>query len=188
MCRLISRELNLRLSTLSRPKHISKPLAHLSSSDKRLTCWARPIISPSSSRYLSQYRRPRPESPTTTSNDTTSSGTRANNIASGSSSLKTTIREDIYTLPNLLTLSRLLAAPLIGYLVLSGSHGWALTLFAYAGVTDLLDGYIARRWNRTTVLGTILDPMADKCLMTISTVCLTVTGAMPGRSYTFAIK
>ncbi|KAK0646343.1 CDP-alcohol phosphatidyltransferase-domain-containing protein [Cercophora newfieldiana] len=87
--------------------------------------------------------------------------------------------ENIYTLPNLLTASRLVAAPFIGYCILHGHHTWALGLFAYAGITDLLDGWIARRWNQGTVIGTIIDPMADKTLMTILTVTLAIQGALP---------
>ncbi|MCJ1251994.1 hypothetical protein MMC30_009232 [Trapelia coarctata] len=93
--------------------------------------------------------------------------------------------ENIYTLPNILTFSRLLAAPLIGYLVLHDSHAWAIGLFAYAGITDLVDGWIARRWGLQTVVGTVIDPMADKTLMTVVTVCLAVKGAMPGRLEAF---
>ncbi|KAM0428218.1 hypothetical protein ACHAPT_007119 [Fusarium lateritium] len=89
------------------------------------------------------------------------------------------LHEDIYTLPNILTFTRLAAAPVIGYLVLHDQHAWAVGLFAYAGVTDLLDGWIARRWNCKTVVGTVIDPMADKTLMTILTVCLAVKGALP---------
>lgn len=92
------------------------------------------------------------------------------------------LHEDIYTIPNFLTLTRLIAAPVVGYLVLHDAHAWAVGLFAYAGVTDLLDGWIARRWNRKTVVGTVIDPMADKALMTILTVCLAIKGALP-RAY-----
>ncbi|KAI9697927.1 MAG: hypothetical protein M1836_004279 [Candelina mexicana] len=87
--------------------------------------------------------------------------------------------ENIYTVPNILTFSRLLAAPVVGYLVLHDYHIWAVCLFAYAGITDLVDGYIARRWNLQTIVGTVIDPMADKTLMTILTVCLAVKGALP---------
>lgn len=89
-------------------------------------------------------------------------------------------REDIYTLPNLLTASRLVAAPFIGYCILHDHHTWALGLFAYAGITDLLDGWIARKWNQGTVVGTVIDPMADKALMTVLTVALAMKGALPG--------
>ncbi|KAF4336245.1 CDP-diacylglycerol-glycerol-3-phosphate 3-phosphatidyltransferase [Fusarium beomiforme] len=89
------------------------------------------------------------------------------------------LHEDIYTLPNILTFTRLVAAPIIGYLVLHDQHAWAVGLFAYAGVTDLLDGWIARRWDSKTVVGTVIDPMADKTLMTILTICLAAKGALP---------
>jgi len=89
------------------------------------------------------------------------------------------LHEDIYTIPNALTFTRLVAAPIVGYLVLHDHHAWAAGLFAYAGITDLVDGWIARKWNRKTVVGTIIDPMADKALMTILTVCLAVKGALP---------
>ena len=92
---------------------------------------------------------------------------------------KTTRRENIYTIPNLLTASRLVAAPFIGYCILHDYHAWTLGLFAYAGITDALDGWIARRWNLGTVVGTIIDPMADKTLMTVLTVGLAMKGALP---------
>jgi cardiolipin synthase (CMP-forming) len=94
--------------------------------------------------------------------------------------LPLTPHENIYTLPNILTASRLIAAPAIGYLVLHDMHAWALGLFAYAGITDLVDGWIARRWELQTVVGSVVDPMADKVLMTVLTVALAVKGAMPG--------
>ncbi|POS87362.1 cardiolipin synthase-like protein, partial [Erysiphe pulchra] len=50
---------------------------------------------------------------------------------------------------------------------------------SYAAITDLIDGWIARRWALKTVIGTVIDPMADKMLMTILTVCLAIKGALP---------
>jgi cardiolipin synthase len=93
------------------------------------------------------------------------------------------LHEDIYNLPNFLTFTRLLAAPVIGYFILHDANVWAVGLLAYAGVTDLLDGWIARRWDRKTVVGTVIDPMADKTLMTVLTVCLAVKGALPGNFF-----
>ncbi|KAK4185355.1 putative cardiolipin synthase [Podospora australis] len=90
-----------------------------------------------------------------------------------------TKRENIYTIPNWLTASRIIAAPFIGYCILHDHHTWALGLFAYAGITDLLDGWIARRWKLQTVVGTIIDPMADKMLMTVLVVALATKGALP---------
>ncbi|MCJ1256862.1 hypothetical protein MMC24_004687 [Lignoscripta atroalba] len=93
--------------------------------------------------------------------------------------LSLTPHENIYTIPNILTFTRLLSAPLVGYLVLHDYHAWAVGLFAYAGITDLVDGWIARKWKLQTVVGTVIDPMADKMLMTILTGCLAWTEALP---------
>jgi hypothetical protein len=93
--------------------------------------------------------------------------------------------ENIYTVPNILTFSRLVAAPLVGYFLVHDHHAAALSLFVYAGLTDLVDGYIARRYNLQTVVGTIIDPMADKLLMTIGVACLAVNGSIPGRTPSF---
>ena len=101
---------------------------------------------------------------------------------------KTTRRENIYTIPNLLTASRLVAAPFIGYCILHDYHAWTLGLFAYAGITDALDGWIARRWNLGTVVGTIIDPMADKTLMTVLTVGLAMKGALPGMATPLPVR
>jgi cardiolipin synthase len=90
-----------------------------------------------------------------------------------------TPHENIYTIPNILTVSRLIATPAIGYLVLHDQHAWAVGLFAYAGITDLIDGWVARRWNLQTVVGSVIDPMADKFLMTVLVGCLAVKGALP---------
>ena len=95
-------------------------------------------------------------------------------------SLPTALHENIYNLPNALTFSRLIAAPVIGYLIVQDQHLAALSLFVYAGVTDLVDGWIARKWKLQTVVGTVIDPMADKSLMTVVTVALAVKGTLPG--------
>ena len=79
-----------------------------------------------------------------------------------------------------LIFSRLLAAPVVGYLIVQDQHFAALSLFVYAGVTDLIDGWIARRWKLQTVVGTVIDPMADKILMTVVTVALAMKGTLPG--------
>jgi cardiolipin synthase len=76
----------------------------------------------------------------------------------------------------------------VGYCILNGHHGWAFGLFAYAGITDLLDGWIARKWNLGTVVGTIIDPLADKTLMTVLTVTLAMQGSLPGKPCTCVIR
>jgi cardiolipin synthase len=67
----------------------------------------------------------------------------------------------ILTVANQLTLLRMGLAPLLVVLVLSRELGWALLVFVVAGITDLLDGLIARVGRQKTTLGAMLDPVAD---------------------------
>ena len=75
--------------------------------------------------------------------------------------------------PNLLTLLRLFLIPFLVISLLDHRNALALSLFLLAGLSDALDGYIARRWKLTTRLGQYLDPIADKLML--STLFLTVT-------------
>src|SRR5215468_8393236 len=84
----------------------------------------------------------------------------------------------ILTLANQLTLLRMGLAPLLVVLVLSGRLRSALAVFFVAGVTDLLDGLIARWGQQQTTLGAMLDPVADKILLTSSFVALTWTSGL----------
>lgn len=90
-----------------------------------------------------------------------------------------TPHENIYNIPNFLTVTRLVAAPAIAYLVLHDQHTWALALFAYAGITDMIDGWMARKWKLQTVVGSVIDPGADKALMIVLITTLAVKGALP---------
>lgn len=76
------------------------------------------------------------------------------------------------TLPNVLTLLRILAIPFFAIALWYGHLGKACALFAAAGFTDLLDGYIARTFDMKSDLGAILDPVADKLLMTTAFVLM----------------
>ena len=77
---------------------------------------------------------------------------------------------------NQLTLLRMFLIPAFVILVVYGHLGWALTVFVVAGVTDALDGLIARRSGQGTSLGAWLDPMADKLLLVTTFVVLTLPG------------
>ena len=79
-------------------------------------------------------------------------------------------------LANQLTLLRMLLIPAFVLLVIYGALGWALAVLLVAGVTDALDGLIARRAGQKTTLGAWLDPMADKLLLTSAFVVLTLPG------------
>ncbi|MFD7106105.1 CDP-alcohol phosphatidyltransferase family protein [Streptomyces celluloflavus] len=91
----------------------------------------------------------------------------------------------VLTVPNALSALRVAGVPVFLWLVLQpyfGSpslDGWAIALLAISGVTDYLDGKLARRWNQVTRLGQILDPAADR-LYTISTLlALLLRGVIP---------
>ena len=85
------------------------------------------------------------------------------------------------TTANQLTLFRLLLVPGLVLLVLYGFNGWALVTFIVAGVTDVLDGEIARRAGQRTRLGALLDPMADKLLLVSTFVVLTMPLGLPNQ-------
>jgi len=76
------------------------------------------------------------------------------------------------TLANQLTIFRMVMIPLLITLLLGNLHGWALLVFILAGVTDALDGLIARRYRQSSNIGAFLDPMADKLLMTACFIVL----------------
>lgn len=82
----------------------------------------------------------------------------------------------VLTYANQLTLLRMLLIPAFVILVVYGHLGWALTVFVTAGVTDGLDGLIARLAGQRTQLGAWLDPMADKLLLATTFVVLTLPG------------
>jgi cardiolipin synthase (CMP-forming) len=78
------------------------------------------------------------------------------------------------TLPNILTIGRMVLIPLLITLILSNHPGWALLVFILAGVTDALDGLVARRYRQSSRLGAFLDPTADKLLLTACFIVLSI--------------
>ncbi len=87
--------------------------------------------------------------------------------------------EPILTVANQLTILRMALAPALVVAVLSHEFTWALVVFVVAGVTDLLDGLIARLGDQQTALGATMDPIADKLLMASSFVALTWGAGVP---------
>ena len=80
----------------------------------------------------------------------------------------------VLTVANQLTLLRMLLIPALVILVVYGLNGWALIVLIAAGLTDALDGILARWWGQRTTLGALLDPMADKLLLISTFVVLTI--------------
>ncbi len=85
----------------------------------------------------------------------------------------------IVTLPNILTVIRMVLIPVFVSLLFYQKFGWALITFLVAGVTDGLDGLLARRFDQKSQLGTILDPIADKLLLVASFIVLSLPAIIP---------
>ncbi|MBY0336026.1 MAG: CDP-alcohol phosphatidyltransferase family protein [Acetobacteraceae bacterium] len=83
------------------------------------------------------------------------------------------------TLPNLITLARLCAVPATVWVILQGRLDLAFLLFVAAGVSDAIDGWLARAWNARSVIGAMLDPVADKALLVCVYVTLAAIGVLP---------
>ncbi|BCM82656.1 CDP-alcohol phosphatidyltransferase family protein [Methylobacterium indicum] len=82
-------------------------------------------------------------------------------------------------LPNLITAARLALVPVVVAAIAREAWGAAFLLFALAGISDGIDGFLARRYSLETRLGAILDPLADKTLMLAVLVSLTLAGLVP---------
>lgn len=95
------------------------------------------------------------------------------------------------SLPNLLTYGRIVAVPAVAGLLFLPNDGWArwsaLAIYVLAGVTDFLDGWLARAWEQQSALGRMLDPIADKLLIAASLFMLAADGTIGEWSLVAAI-
>jgi cardiolipin synthase len=83
------------------------------------------------------------------------------------------------TIPNLITLARILLTPLFIILLIQGQYRKGLIIFLLAGLSDLADGLVARMWQQKSPLGAYLDPLADKLLMSSSFITLSISHVIP---------
>jgi cardiolipin synthase len=84
------------------------------------------------------------------------------------------------TIPNAITLFRLLLVPVVFFIIISGGDRLlAFALFAFAGLTDLIDGYIARKTNTVTEFGKAIDPLVDRLLLICGVLALFILGILP---------
>ena len=104
--------------------------------------------------------------------------------ASGKAGMSTGADAQMATrLPNVLTYARIAAVPLVVACLLAGGDEWrwiALAIFIAAGITDYLDGFLARLWSQQTSLGRMLDPIADKLLVAAVLLMLASDGTITG--------
>lgn len=120
---------------------------------------------PSSSSSLS--------TPSTTPISTNTTITRGTNGDNAPSSSPPYIPDRYLTVPNIMTMIRMLLAPHVGYCILSNDYQFAFYTALVAGILDGLDGWVARKWtNQASVIGSYLDPLADKLLIITATITL----------------
>ncbi|CAB1114340.1 unnamed protein product [Ectocarpus sp. CCAP 1310/34] len=85
----------------------------------------------------------------------------------------------VWTVPNMITMGRIAFCPVLAGLIVTSQHELALAGLLAASLTDWLDGYIARKWKQTSVLGGFLDPLADKVMVTTVALALGQQGIVP---------
>jgi len=83
------------------------------------------------------------------------------------------------SIPNFVTLARIILVPVIVWAIVSNQMEIAFALFVIAGISDAVDGFLAKRFNMTSDLGALLDPLADKALLVSIYVALGVLGEVP---------
>lgn len=83
------------------------------------------------------------------------------------------------SIPNLITLARILTVPVLVWAIIAGEMQLAFLLFLAAGISDAVDGFLAKRFGMATELGAYLDPLADKVLIVSIYVALGITGGLP---------
>lgn len=93
--------------------------------------------------------------------------------------MTTRTQDRVLTIPNALSLGRLLGVPLFFWLVLAEHDGWAIGLLMLAGISDWADGKLARMLDQTSKLGTMLDPLADRLYIFATLIGLTVRDIVP---------
>jgi cardiolipin synthase (CMP-forming) len=82
-------------------------------------------------------------------------------------------------IPNLITLGRIILVPIVVWAIASSQMEIAFVVFIVAGVSDAVDGFLAKRFNMTSELGALLDPLADKALLVSIYIALGISGAIP---------
>ncbi len=84
------------------------------------------------------------------------------------------------SIPNLITLGRILLVPVVVWAITAGEMRIAFVLFLAAGISDAVDGFLAKRFGMATELGAYLDPLADKAMLVSIYVALGIADAVPG--------
>jgi cardiolipin synthase len=89
-------------------------------------------------------------------------------------------RDGRVSIPNIITLGRILLVPVVIWAIAADQMQIAFAVFVVAGLSDAIDGFLAKRFNMSSELGALLDPLADKALLVSIFVALGIVGAVPG--------
>lgn len=116
---------------------------------------------------------------TSTPSESVGSNSAGSNPAGSHAAVPTPVSSRVCTVPNVLSLLRLLLVPVFLYLLADGHDVWALLVLAFSSGTDFLDGYIARRFNQITRLGQLLDPAADRLYIFAALIGLALRDLVP---------
>lgn len=108
-----------------------------------------------------------------------SEATRVAQRVHSEESVRNRIRKEIWTVPNMITISRIVASPFLALAIVWDMREVALAGCIAAGISDWADGYIAKNYNQMTVLGGMLDPIADKVMIGCLTCGLALKGLLP---------
>jgi CDP-diacylglycerol--glycerol-3-phosphate 3-phosphatidyltransferase len=90
--------------------------------------------------------------------------------------------QEFWNLPNMITVARILVIPIFVWFIYDGDPWYsvlAASVFTFAAVSDVIDGFLARRWNMITVTGKLLDPLADKLIVAAALVMMVRLGRIP---------
>ena len=100
-------------------------------------------------------------------------------FSSSQSRVARQLLKEAQTIPNILSFTRLFSTPGLGYLIYSEQYPAAIVCCFFSGILDWLDGYLARKWNQHTVLGSFIDPLADKVFVGVLVGTLTIKQEFP---------
>ncbi len=89
------------------------------------------------------------------------------------------LSDAVWTIPNVISALRIVLIVVFTVLLATHHDAWAIAALAVAGISDFLDGYLARRWNQVTKLGRVLDPAADRILTVAVVIGLALRGIVP---------
>jgi cardiolipin synthase len=96
-----------------------------------------------------------------------------------STELSAELSSAVWTVPNIISMVRILLIFVFGWLLINEQDLWAIVVLVVAGVSDFLDGFLARRWGQITALGRVLDPTADRILTVVVVLGLAIREFIP---------